>query len=155
MHMKRIAGIILLVCLSVATRVVAQQPKIEDPAHWSYEAKKISAEEYEVNFRLKLDEPWHIWSLAPGGDGYEIAPSFTFDKSATPKGKLTESGHAVTVLMEGVDNKVTYLSGDVEYKQVVKVKGGKVSGEHEYQVCNDNICLPPKKVKFEIALNRD
>jgi thiol:disulfide interchange protein DsbD len=144
-----------MVCLSLAARVVAQQPKIEDPAHWSYEAKKITADEYELTFRLKLDEPWHIWSLTPGGDGYEIIPSFTFDKGATAKDKVSEKGHAKTVLMDGMDNKVTYLSGDVEYKQVVKVKGDKVTGEHEYQVCNDNICLPPKKVKFEIALNLD
>ena len=52
-------------------------------------------------------------------------------------------------MMEGIDNPVTYLSGKVDYVQKVKVKrSGKDNGEHEYQVCNDKMCLPPKKKKF-------
>ena len=153
--MKKIVGAVLLFCSLIVTNAMAQQKSVGDPAHWSYEAKKISGDEYELTFKLKLDEGWHIWSLTPGGDGYEIVPSFTIDKTAgTAKGNVTESGHAETLLMEGMDNKVTYLSGDIAYKQVVKVKGqDKVTGEHEYQVCNDMMCLPPKKVKFEVRLN--
>lgn len=151
--MKRIGGAILFL-FSLMAIATAQQPPVGDPAKWSYEAKKINADEYELTFKLKLEEGWHIWSLTPGGDGYEIVPSFKVDK-AIPKGKVTESGHSETVLMEGMDNKVTYLSGDIEYKQLVKVKGDKVTGEHEYQVCNDRMCLPPKTLKFEVQLNRD
>jgi DsbC/DsbD-like thiol-disulfide interchange protein len=149
--MKRVAGAILFF-FGLVLNANAQQPVIADPTTWSYEAKKINADEYELTFKLKLEEGWHIWSLTPGGDGYEIIPSFKLDKG-TAKSKLTESGHANTVLMEGVDNKVTYLSGEVEYKQVVKAKGDKITGEHEYQICNDKMCLPPKTKKFEIALN--
>ena len=143
----------MLFTLLVTSGSYAQQQVIEDPTKWSYEAKKISGDEYELVFNLDLKEGWHIWSLKPGGDGYEIVPSFTFDKGVTPKSPLAEQGHAVTVLMEGVDNKVTYLSGKVAYTQKVKVKScGKVTGEHEYQVCDDKMCLPPKKKKFEIDL---
>lgn len=150
--MKRLAGAIVLFFSLLAT-ANAQQPVIADPTTWSYEAKKLNADEYELTFKLKLEEGWHIWSLTPGGDGYEIVPSFKVNM-ATPKGKVTESGHAETVLMEGMDNKVTYLSGAIEYKQVVKTKGDKLTGEHEYQVCNDKMCLPPKTLKFEVALNK-
>lgn len=151
--MKRVAGAILLL-LGLATSASAQQPAVADPTAWSYEAKKVNAEEYELTFKLKLEEGWHIWSLKPGGDGYEIIPSFKVDKG-TAKGDLIENGHKTTATMEGFDNAVTYLSGDVEYKQVVKVKGDVITGEHEYQICNDRMCLPPKTVKFEIVLNRD
>lgn len=152
--MKRVAGATLFFFgLAVNANAQLQQAEIKDPSVWSYEAKKINADEYELTFKLKLEEGWHIWSLKPGGDGYEIVPSFKVDK-ATPKGELVESGHKTTATMEGVDNAVTYLSGNVEYKQVVKVDGDKVTGEHEYQICNDRMCLPPKTVKFEIALNK-
>ncbi|MBL7719207.1 MAG: hypothetical protein JNL72_10265 [Flavipsychrobacter sp.] len=146
-------GVLLMAWIVPVVSFGQEQQKIEDPAHWSYEAKKVNGDEYELTFKLKLDEGWHIWSLNPGGDGYEIVPSFTFDKGVTVKSKLAEVGYAKTVEMDGVENKVTYLSGNVLYQQVVAVKGkGKVSGEHEYQVCNDNLCLPPKKVRFEIDL---
>ena len=152
--MRLMKNIVLLVAMLVPVVSFAQgQKKIEDPAHWTYEAKKVNGDEYELTFKLKLDDGWHIWSLNPGGDGYEIVPSFSFDRGVTTKSKLAEVGYAKTVLMEGVDNKVTYLSGNVLYQQVVAVKGKTVvTGEHEYQVCNDNLCLPPKKVKFEVVL---
>ncbi len=51
--------------------------------------------------------------------------------------------------MEGVDGKVSYFSGNIDYVLAVKVKGScKITGKHEYQVCNDNTCLPPKKIAF-------
>lgn len=150
--MKRVAGAILLFLgLTVKAGAQQQQAAPLDPTSWSYEAKKIKADEYVLTFKLKLEEGWHIWSLQPGGDGYEIVPSFKVDKGIA-KGELTESGHKTTSRMDGVDNAVTYLSGEVEYKQVVQVKGDKVTGEHEYQICNDMLCLPPKTKKFEIAL---
>lgn len=153
--MRMMNYFVLLIAAVLPSVSFAQggQEKIEDPAHWSYEAKKISAEEYELTFKLKLDDGWHIWSLNPGGDGYEIVPSFSFDRGVSEKSKLAEIGYAKTVEMEGVDNKVTYLSGNVLYQQVVSVKGKtKITGEHEYQVCNDKLCLPPKRMKFEIVL---
>ena len=151
--MKRVAGAILFF-FGLALNASAQQAVVADPTTWSYEAKKMNADEYELTFKLKLEEGWHIWSLTPGGDGYEIIPSFKIEKGTT-KGALEENGHKTTAKMEGFDNAVTYLSGNVEYKQVVKAKGDKITGEHEYQICNDKMCLPPKTKKFEVVLNRD
>ncbi len=152
--MKMLKKILVMVAMLPAIFASAQkQEPVGDPTKWTYEATKINADEYEVTFKLKLEDGWHIWSLNPGGDGYEIVPSFSFERGVTEKSKVAEIGYAKTVQMEGVDNKVTYLSGNVLYKQVVSVKGGtKIAGEHEYQICNDNLCLPPKKVKFEIDL---
>src|SRR5580658_6679524 len=86
---------------------------IEDPTNWKYEVKKISATEYRLIFHLDLKSPWHIYSLHPGGDGYEIAPSYTFDKNdkVKLKGATIEKGKPVTTKMEGIDGKITYLSG--------------------------------------------
>src|SRR4051812_10181865 len=76
----------------------------EDPASWNYELKKKSATQYQLIFHLDLKQGWHIWSLHPGGDGYEIAPSFTFEKDPKAKltGKVAEKGKATTTTMEGI-----------------------------------------------------
>ena len=123
----------------------------DDPTTWKYEVKKKSGTEYQLIFHLELKKDWHIWSMHPGGDGYEIAPSFTFDKSAGVKlvGSTTEKGKSVTTTMAGIDGKITYFTGTVDYIQNVTVTGNaKITGKHEYQVCNDKMCLPPKDKDF-------
>jgi hypothetical protein len=124
---------------------------IDDPTAWKYEVKKKSATEYQLIFHLDLKEGWHIWSLKPGGDGYQIAPSYTFDNNPKVKikGSVTETGKKTVTRMEGIDGKVTYYSGKIDYIQDVTVTGStKITGKHEYQVCNDRMCLPPKDKDF-------
>jgi DsbC/DsbD-like thiol-disulfide interchange protein len=122
-----------------------------DPTTWKYELKKKSATEYQLVFHLELKEGWHIWSLHPGGDGYEIAPSFVFDKNPKVKlkGAVAEKGKPVTTKMEGIDGKVVYFSGKVDYVQDVTITGNtRITGKHTYQVCNNSMCLPPKDKDF-------
>jgi len=130
--------------------------QVGDPTTWTYEVKKKSATEYELIAHLQLKTGWHIWSLKPGGDGFQIVPAFSFDKNPAVqlKGDIMEKGTPTTTAMEGVDGKVTYLSGRVDYIQNVTVKKGgvKVTGKHTYQVCDDRSCLAPvdKDFVFEI-----
>jgi thiol:disulfide interchange protein DsbD len=47
-------------------------------------------------------------------------------------------------------------SNEVSFIQAVKLKAKvktAITGEIEYQVCDDEKCLPPKKIPFTIALN--
>lgn len=130
--------------------------QIADPTTWTYEARKTDAGEYELVFHLQLEEGWHIWSLDPGGDGFQIPPSFSIDKSVPAKlvDKPVEQGEKITTEMDGVDGKVNYFSNKVDFVQKVKASAGaNITGTHEYQVCNDRMCLPPKtqKFKFEIS----
>ena len=68
-------------------------------------------------------------------------------------GKVSEHGNKMTTTMDGTDGKVSYFAGEVEYKQVVKVKGStKITGTHEYQVCNETTCLPPKTKSFSFEI---
>ena len=128
---------------------------IDDPTMWKYEVNSKGNHEYELVFHLTVKHPWHIWSMAPGGDGFLIPPSFKFDKAANVQmvGKVSEHGNKMTTTMDGTDGKVSYFAGEVEYKQVVKVKGStKITGTHEYQVCNETTCLPPKTKSFSFEI---
>lgn len=135
--------------------LTAKGQMIEDPTNWKYEVKKKSATEYQLVFHLDLKQGWHIWSIKPGGDGYQIVPSFKLDNNAKAKvkGKATEKGKSTTTKMEGIEGKVTYLSGKIDYVQNVTVTGPcKITGKHEYQVCNDKMCLPPKEKEFSFDI---
>lgn len=141
----------LLCVMLLVSAAGAFAQMIEDPTTWTYEVKKKSGNDYQLIFHLDIKSGWHIWSMHPGGDGFQIVPSFTFDKNAKLKvhGEAVEKGKATTTTMEGVEGKITYLSGKVDYIQEVTVTGKtKITGKHEYQVCNDKMCLPPKDKSF-------
>lgn len=152
--MKLIKNFLLFIPVLFAIPSFGQM--IEDPTTWKYEVKKKSATEYQLIFHVDIKSGWHIWSLKPGGDGFQIIPSFTFDKNVNVKikGKISEKGKATTTVMDGVDGKVTYLSGKVDYVQDIVVNGKtKIAGKHEYQVCSDKMCLAPTTKNFSFEIN--
>jgi hypothetical protein len=152
--MKLLKCFLLMMPVVMSLSSIAQM--VKDPTTWKYEVKKKSATEYQLVFQLNLEPKWHIWSMKPGGDGYEIAPSFDFAKNPNVKlkGAVTEKGKSTVTKMEGIDGKVTYFSDKVIYTQDVVVTGKtKISGKHTYQVCNDRLCLPPKDKDFSFEIN--
>jgi DsbC/DsbD-like thiol-disulfide interchange protein len=148
--------IILAFALTLAIAPSKAQ-SISDPTTWTYELKKKSGDLYELVFHLKLKEGWHIWSIKPGGDGSQIPPSFTIDQNDKVQldGQTIEFGKKISEEMVGVEGVLNYFSNKVDYIQLVYIKGKtKITGKHEYQVCNDNLCLPPKTLKFTVNLTK-
>lgn len=153
--MKYLFGIVLFFSMFFFVKGVKAQ--VPDPTKWTYEAKKKSGNEYEVIFHLVLKEGWHIWSMTPGGDGTLIPPTFTFDKNeqVQMKGGVKQVGKLISKVMEGIDGKVNMFSGKIDYIQDVVVSGPtKLTGKHEYQVCNEMMCLPPKDKDFVIEIGK-
>ncbi len=149
------ATLLVFVCLFFANGLFAQ--KTEDPTTWTTEVKKIKDKDYKVIFHMKLKEGWHIWSLKPAGDGMQLPPEFTFDKNPDVKlkGGVVESGKKITGKMDGVegDGIVNYFKGKVDYTQQVAISANTMlSGSYTYQVCDDNMCLPPKSVTFTVEI---
>lgn len=146
--------VFFLLLLATVTDLRAQI--VQDPTSWSYEVKKKNDSVYDLVFKLKLDEHWHIWSLDPGGDGLQVPPEFNFDRNDNIRllGSLKEAGgNKVTGEMEGVDGIVTYFLDKVEYTQSVLVKGNTViKGRHRYQVCDESKCLAPKTKSFQFSI---
>lgn len=129
----------------------------QDPTSWSYEVKKLDRNEYELIFKVTLNDGWHIFSQTPG-DSFLIPPSFIFDENKTVKmkGGLTEKGKLIETTFEGVEGKVRYFEGTVEFIQNIVYTGTTttITGEHRYQICNDRMCLPPVARKFEFKIQK-
>jgi hypothetical protein len=137
----------------LTTQNLARAQALEDPTTWTYEVKKKSANEYELVFHVSLKEGYHIFSQKPG-DEFLIPPSFTFKgKNVKLVGKPVERGSLKSEVMAGLDNAVNYYEGSVDFVQTVKARPNiSIEGEHEYQVCNDRMCLPPKTKPFVFAI---
>jgi len=126
---------------------------IEDPAVWTFEAKKKSGNEYELIFHVNVKNGYHVYSLDPGGDGSFPPPSFEFKPGSNYKlaGKVKEKGKRIDETIEDIGT-VHYFK-KVDFIQPATITAnGKISGTYEYMTCNEQGCLPPKTKKFTFEI---
>lgn len=144
--MKKFLTILLL-----ATLTLASFAQIQNPAKWNYSVKELGNDEIELQFVVKLESGWHIYSQYTDPDG-PIALEFTFDESKDYKrvGKVVEPKPH-----ESYDEifacTVRSFSDKVTFRQKVKRstdKPFKVTGSLYYQLCNDGSCIAPDDVPF-------
>lgn len=149
--MKKIFTIILLIVF--ATTVNAQQ-KIT----WSFTAKKLPNNKYELHLIANPPAGWHIYSQTTP-DGGPIPTEFKFTNNALVTVAVTkpkEVGKLVTYFDKNFKVDVKYFEGKVDFVKTVTVKGKiktNISGTVESMICNDRTCMPPTTEKFNIALN--
>ena len=129
--------------------------QILEPVKWSFSSKKLSGNEYELIFKAKIDQNWHLYSqdipMAPP------ATTFTFEKSNDYEliGKVVED---TTKLIEEYDNNfdmvLKFYANEAVFKQKVKLlkKGADVKGSLNFMCCDDKQCLPPTDVDFDFKL---
>ena len=151
MNMKKIVfALAMILVFGVAN---AQQQKIS----WSYTAKKLAPNKYEIHIVAIPPMGWHIYSqLTP--EGGPVPTTFKFNKNALLNitGKVSEKGKVVTYFDKNFKVDVKYFEGKADFTQIVTVKGKiktNLSGEVESMICNDKVCMPPTTEKFNIALN--
>ncbi len=135
---------------------VAAFCQVENPVQWTFAASKKADKEYSVIITAHFAKPWHIYSQTTP-DGGPKATTITFKANPLIKldGKPLETGSLQTIHDENFGVDVKYYSEQVVFTQTVKLKAGvktHATGTIEYMVCNDNKCLPPKKVPFDITL---
>lgn len=145
--MKKI--LLFLSCMVMAMISFSQ----ENHVSWGYEAKKITADTYDVIITADVERPWHLYSQREKGPG---RTSFVFKANplTTKIGAVKESGHLEKTVDQYVGETLFY-AGKVQFVQTVKVKGNiktTVSGTIQYVVCNDGRCLPTAKKSFDLKL---
>lgn len=124
---------------------------------WTYVAKKLGDNKYEIHLTAIPPPGWHIYSqLTP--EGGPIPTTFKFNTNAllALQGKVNEKGKVITYFDKNFKVNVKYFEGKADFVQIVTVKGKiktNISGEIESMICNDRICMPPTTEKFNVALN--
>jgi len=91
---------------------------------WTYTAKKLTGDKYELHITAQPPVGWHVYSQTTP-DGGPVPTSFTFNKNAllTLSGKVNEKGKLVTYYDKNFKVNVKYFEGKVEFVQTVAVKG--------------------------------
>ncbi|MGZ5243520.1 MAG: protein-disulfide reductase DsbD domain-containing protein [Bacteroidia bacterium] len=146
--------IILLLVLLVKVPFLAQAQQDADPVKWTTEVKKTAPNEYDLIFTANLETGWHIYSqfIETGGP---VPTSFNFTEGKYKKlGTTEEKGHPEKIFDEGFEMNLVYFSGKSDFVQHVKLTGPTtvITGYYEFMICNDEMCLPPKKLDFSFPV---
>jgi len=145
--------LVLFCSIVFAMNVHAQKP---NPVKWTFTAIKKSDKQYEVVASATIDAPWHMYSQFVSGG--PIPTTFTFSKNPLIQlaGKTKEKGKLQKMYDKNFKTELSFFSDKVDFIQTVNLKVASKTnlvGMVEYSICNDDRCLPPAKVSFEVALN--
>lgn len=131
------------------------QAKIYDPVKWGYTSDQINENEFNLIITAKIEKGWHLYSQFIE-DGGPIPTSFKFSPSPNYKlvGKVTESPKAVSAFDNNFDMQIAWHKDQVVFKQRISLNKPveSISGVLEFMVCNDERCLPPAEIEFQIPL---
>lgn len=144
--------IVQIACCLFAVGLSAQP----SPVAWTFDAARLGGQEYELRLTAVLDDGWYLYSQHLD-DGGPIPTSFLFEESdhVVLLGETEEEG---ANRKEGMDElfgmNVVKYGERVVFKQRVRVSDANrpVAGQLEFMTCDDNRCLPPRTVEFEIPL---
>ena len=132
--------------------VVAQRP---NPVHWNFEAVKKAEKQYDIIATASIDAPWHIYSQFVKGGPIPTSFQFKPNPLIVLKGKTKEVGKLEKNFDKNFNAVIATFAGKVQFIQPIALKvfsKTKLSGIVEFMVCNDEKCLPPVKLPFEVDI---
>jgi Disulphide bond corrector protein DsbC len=144
----------LFLFFSLAIMLTAGAQKL-NPVKWTFEAVKKGDKQYDITFTANIDAPWHIYSQFVKKGPVATSVQIKKNPLVQLKGSVKEIGSIEKKFDKNFGAEISYFSNKVQFVQQVSLKVSsktKLTGEIEYMVCNDERCLPPTKVPFEIAI---
>jgi len=149
--MKRLALIFLGAVLTVINTL--SQPL--DPASWTFTSEETGDNTYELVFKAVIDPPWHLYSAyLPEGGPIPTRPYYNENEGYELVGDLIEVTKPKVKFDPGFRMDVGTIAGKAEFRQKIRITSASaltISGEVEYQVCDDANCLPPTVKEFSFS----
>jgi len=152
--MKQSIFVLSILLFSV---VMARAQNNLHPIMWQYSAKKIAERTYEVHLTAQLEAGWHAYSQKQPKDAVAQPTEIHFKSNPliSIMGKVKEVGNMEKWKDEASGIMANQYANQVDFVQIVKVKAKvktNVSGSLTYQVCTNEMCLPPRTEAFSISL---
>lgn len=129
-----------------------------DPASWKFSAKKVGDRTYDIQLVASLRSGWHLYSQTQpkGAIAYPAKIQFTNNPLVTRQGATKEVGKLQKVYDAATKSTAHQYGGTISFVQRVQLKASaktSISGTVEYQTCDDEKCLRPTKVSFNIPVS--
>jgi hypothetical protein len=150
--MKKVTSVVFVTLFALAA-----QAQLLNPVSWDFSIKKIADKTYEVHLKASMQSGWHLFSQTQPEDAIGIPTDISFHPNplVTLVGKPKEIGKLEKFKDEKLGLSANQYSGSVVFVQTIKTKSNvktQISGEVEYQTCDDKKCLPPRKIPFTLAV---
>lgn len=131
--------------------------QIFEPVTWISKAKKLSDDEYEVEYIASIEPGWHLYSQYLEREDGPIATAFSFNEKVgyTVIGKTTEP-ETKAVFDPVFDMNIKYFSNEARFVQKIKLTDTNlktIPAEVFFMVCDETRCLPPNTVSFYTPLD--
>jgi thiol:disulfide interchange protein DsbD len=122
---------------------------------WTFESKKTAPNEYTIKMKATVNDGWYIYSQYLESDDGPIRTEIVLEENEGIEliGKAEEEGNKVSGFDEMFDMNIVKYKKQVTFTQKVKAKKlENFKGYVTFMTCNDEQCLPPTDVEFEITL---
>jgi thiol:disulfide interchange protein len=150
--MRQLATLLLVFTIS-ATASFAQ---ILKPVKWSWEAKHIEGNKFELIYTAKIDDGWAIYSQYLESDDGPVRTTFEYDKGPhfDLVGKNVESGGKKESFDKVFEMNVIKFKKNGIFTQAVTVSdySKPITGYLTFMTCDDKRCLAPADVDFEFKI---
>ena len=130
----------------------------DSPVQYTWEAKALGGNEYEITFKAKIKEGWYTYSQYLESEDGPIATSVNFESGNEKKTvKATEETSKSSNKLSGFDKmfdmNITKYKKNLKISQKIEVTdiNKEVSGYLEYMTCDDTKCMPPTAVEFSFV----
>ncbi|MCK5067806.1 MAG: hypothetical protein KAR16_10215, partial [Bacteroidales bacterium] len=148
---------LLVLTWAILMIVTISSAQVENPVKWTFSTANIEDQEAELVFKATIDHPWHLYSAKlPAGGPIATKPYYNESDAYSLVDGIVEVTKPKIKFDEGFQMDVGTLAGKAEFRQKVKFSGTgtqTVTGEIEFQVCDDVTCLPPQTVEFSFVVN--
>ena len=151
---KNFALLALLLWIAAGT-----QAQVMDPVTWTFSLEHTGESEVELVFVADIESPWHVYSAyLPSGGPIATRPYLNESDAYSLVGDVVEVTKPKVKFDEGFQMEVGTIAKRAEFRQKIRFNTPgthTITGEIEFQVCDDVTCLPPKYEEFSFTVSAD
>ncbi len=127
----------------------------ENPAVWTHEVHKLSDTEYELVFKGKIMDGWHVYSLYTA-EGGSMPSEFNFERAGQDYELVgqTEEGETITEYSDIFEVDETFFKKEAIFTQKIKLLNpevNQISVNLSYQICKE-VCILMDHL-FQVSLD--
>lgn len=142
---------------SLLLLVITSAHAQEQVVNWTFDAQKLGEDKFEITFKASIKKGWYLYSQHLDPNKGPIPTSFNFEANSNLQleGYAEETGNKKEGFDAIFEMNIVKFSEEAIFKQKVKISAPvtALSGWIEYMTCDEDKCLPPTSVDFNIPLN--
>jgi len=144
----------LVLIFAMMSSLMAQ---MEQHISWKFSTNKLDGNKVEIICEATLEEGWHIYSSnLPENTAVPTSISLEESVDYSKVEGILEEPAPEKHFDETFEAELAWFNGTAKFKQIVELKGQGdviVKGYIESMICNDETCMPPEMVDFELTVS--